>query len=168
MKSVLSYCLDVCHAGATTKTRKAVQRVINTAPNITGCSLPLLEILFPQDIQGHHRWPLVSRHPCLTRCPLVETSSKSGPTPPDKQFLPLGHSECWQTLPHPYPPTHQPTRVMAWVTLISFYLALYIFLLLVIYSCCLYLYFILAQLAWRTMAIEGFIIILKKLRQDRK
>lgn len=59
-KCVLSYCLDVCHAGATTKTRKAMQKVINTAPKISGCSLPLLEILLSQENKGHHRWPLAS------------------------------------------------------------------------------------------------------------
>lgn len=42
---MLSYCIGIWYNGWTVAQRKALQRVINTAQKIVGCSVPALEEL---------------------------------------------------------------------------------------------------------------------------
>uniref|UniRef100_A0A671XUC4 Reverse transcriptase domain-containing protein n=1 Tax=Sparus aurata TaxID=8175 RepID=A0A671XUC4_SPAAU len=46
IESVLTYCMCVWYVSCTAAERKALQRVINTATKITGCSLPSLDELY--------------------------------------------------------------------------------------------------------------------------
>ena len=46
IESILSYCLCVWFTSCTVAEKKAIQRVIKTAQNIIGCSLPSLEELY--------------------------------------------------------------------------------------------------------------------------
>ena len=43
IESILAYCITAWYAGCSAADRRALQRVINTAQKITGCSLPSLE-----------------------------------------------------------------------------------------------------------------------------
>ncbi len=43
IESVLVYCISVWYSSCTAADKKALQRIINTAQKITGCSLPSLE-----------------------------------------------------------------------------------------------------------------------------
>ncbi|XP_077466721.1 PHD finger protein 12 isoform X2 [Stigmatopora argus] len=43
VESILAYCITVWYAGSTAADKKAMQKVINTAQRIVGCSLPSLE-----------------------------------------------------------------------------------------------------------------------------
>lgn len=43
IESIMAYCVTAWYAGCSAADRRALQRVINTAQRITGCSLPSLE-----------------------------------------------------------------------------------------------------------------------------
>src|SRR4029434_10159806 len=43
IESVLTYCISARYSGCTAADKRALQRVINTAQKITGCSPPSLE-----------------------------------------------------------------------------------------------------------------------------
>src|SRR4029434_3393846 len=43
--SVLAFCISVWYSGCTGAAKRALQRIINTAQKITGCSLPSLEVI---------------------------------------------------------------------------------------------------------------------------
>ena len=45
IESVLTYCISAWYSGCTAADKRALQRVINTAQKITGCSLPSLEFI---------------------------------------------------------------------------------------------------------------------------
>lgn len=43
--SLLTYCITVWYSGCTAADRRALQRAVNTAQKITGCSLPSLDTI---------------------------------------------------------------------------------------------------------------------------
>ena len=45
IENILAYCITVWYMGCSTADRRALQRVINTAEKITGCSLPSLDVI---------------------------------------------------------------------------------------------------------------------------
>ena len=72
IESVLTYCISAWYSGCTAADKRALQRVINTAQKITGCSLPSLEsiarsrylsrannILKDSSHPGHHLFTLL-------------------------------------------------------------------------------------------------------------
>ena len=45
VESVLTHCISAWYSGCSAADKRALQRVINTAQKITGCSLPSMEII---------------------------------------------------------------------------------------------------------------------------
>lgn len=87
VESILTYCITVWYSGCTAADRRALQRAVNTAQKITGCSLPSLDTIASSRYLSRATDIITD---CFTCCPPVGATghTEQGPIDSGTVFFP--------------------------------------------------------------------------------
>ncbi|KAL3065254.1 hypothetical protein OYC64_015433 [Pagothenia borchgrevinki] len=94
VERILTGCITAWYGSCTALNRKALQRVVKTAQNITRTELPSMEDLYSQRLRKkslriikdpHH--PITPATNCSVCCRLAGVTAASGQKPPDSETV---------------------------------------------------------------------------------